>query len=224
MPPRPPASPFAPQRVVAATRAPCFFYRRPRAFRRRAGGSAGEAPGRGARGGGERHPSYGGGAPAGSLPDRAAERAERSRKEPKRRCGGRAESGDRGGRMGREGARQGWGPAVQWSHCLRPGGPRCCIRPALPAPRILQSCPSPPCRESSAPHPAPPPMGALPGLQRRAGQKRSLRAGQGCCAPGSEKRPVPKGEVSHRTSFLLPSFPRRRLRLRPKSAYSGAGV
>lgn len=188
------SSPFAPQRVVAATRAPRLFYRRPRAFRRRAGASAGRAPRRGARGGGERRRSTGGGAPAGSPPDRPAERAERCRKEPKRRCGGRAEPRECRGRMGKEGARQGWGLMVQRSRRLRPGGPRCSSRPALPAAWILQSCPSPPCRDSSAPRPS------VPGSLSRTAAKGGAGRGGGhrCSLPWDAAHPGRKNAQSQR--------------------------
>nr|XP_036863252.1 uncharacterized protein LOC118970404 [Manis javanica] len=85
------SSRFAPQTVVAATRAPHLFYRRPQPFRRRAGASAGEVLRRGARGVGELQQSKGGGAPAGLRPDQPAEKAECSRKQPKQRSWARAE-------------------------------------------------------------------------------------------------------------------------------------
>lgn len=175
---------------MAATRAPHLFYRRPQPFRRRAGASAGEVLRRGARGVGELQQSKGGGAPAGLPPDQPAEKAECSRKQPKQRSWGRAEPRELSERLGKEGApRVGVDGAVE--SVPPPGRAQVLLRTAFHSAWVLQSCPSPPCRESSAPHPSAPGNPSRTAAKGGAGAVAAVCLGMLRVLTG--KTPCPKG-------------------------------
>lgn len=190
------SSQFAPQRVVAVTRAPHLFYRRPRAFRRPAGASAGEVPPRGARGGGERQWSKGGGAPSASPPERTAKKAERSRPETKRRCWGRVDcwGATQDGEVGRA-PEMGVGGAVE---SLPPPGRAELLQPPRP-PRSLDSpiLPLPALHGLFCTLPLHPSARGSPSRTAAKGGAGSIAAARlGCCASRPEKRPVSKNEIT----------------------------
>lgn len=213
--------PFAPQRVVAVTRAPRLFYRRPRAPRRRAGASAGgSAPARregrgrapaGPRGRSSRRLASGSPGGKGRAAPEGAEAAVLGTGRLQERRGGwgsRARARVRGRRRGGVAA-----PPAESGDA--PAAP--------PSPHLGSANPAPPRPAVNLLHPAPPSVGALPGLQRRAGQGPSLQPGWGHCAPRPEKRPVSKDEITVCFSpscslFLGESWDRG-----PKRAYAGGG-
>lgn len=150
-------TPFAPQRIVAVTRARWGFYRRPRAFPRRPSASSRDASELATRGAG--------------LAVRL--RCGKGRARPEETVAAvrrAAELGEIGGAREGCGARR-TGVAAS---ARRGVGPAILPRPVRPAENL---------------HRAPPPLGALPGLRRRAGRDPSLQSGLGCCCPGRKKRP-----------------------------------
>lgn len=188
------SSPFAPLRVVAVTRAPRPFYRRPRASRRRAGASAGgSAParreGRGRapaeqRGRSSRRLASGSSGGKGRALPEGAEAAVPGKGRLQERRGGRGNPA-RARRRGR------WCDGVAASPAESGDAPA-----APPSPHLGSANPAPPRPAENLLHPTPPSVGALPGLQRRAGQGPSLQPGWGHCAPRPEKRPVSKDEIT----------------------------
>lgn len=195
-------TPFAPQRILTATRAHRGFYKRPRAPPRRSSASVREGPGLATREAGlAARLQYG------------KDRARPEGAEAAGRGGGgwgkRPEGG--GGRGHRERARaRGAGRGAK----KPPHPPAAAWDPSNSAP------PSPPCRES-VPHPSA--LGALRRLRRRAGRGPSLQSSWGCCCPGRKDALSLSGDL---TGMLAPTlhFLRRRLVAgRPKSACSGGG-
>lgn len=188
------SSPFAPQRVVAATRAPRLFYRRPRAFRLRAGG-------RGAGGGGERRGAEGAGLPP-------ARRPSARRKGPsapgRSRSGGAGESRlpERNGMWGRRTRARGGG---RWCNRASASAPAAREPPTAPSPQLGSCSPAPPrpaeilCAPPSTLRPWEPGQDCSGG---RAGP--SPQSGWGCCAPRPERRPAPDGEITVRSSSSCP--------------------
>lgn len=156
-------TPFAPQRIVTATRAHRGFYNRPRAPPRRPSASVREVAGLATREAGLAAPlQYG---------------KDRARPEGAEAAG--RGSGGVGANDGSARARGAGRGAEEPPH-----PPTAAWDPNNPAP------PSPPCRES-VPHPSA--LGALPRLRRRAGRGPSLQSSWGWCCPGRKDGPVPFG-------------------------------
>lgn len=167
-------TPFAPQRIVTATRAHRSFYRRPRAPPLRPRASVREMQGLATRGAG--------------LAARLHYGKDRARPEGAEAAVRGSGGGGKGRRTAEEGelggAREGCGVrrgAAQRRRSIRPPWRGSCAilpRPVRPAETL---------------HRTPPPLGALPGLRRRAGRGRSLQSGWGMLLAGPERRPVPFG-------------------------------
>lgn len=161
-------TPFAPQRIVAVTRARWDFYRRPRAPPRRPSASSRDAPELATRGAG---------LVVRLLCGKGRARPEEAVAAVRSSGGGDKQPEGGGARGDRERAREGCGARRRGvaASARRGVGPAILPRPVRPAENL---------------HRAPPPLGALPGLRRRAGRDPSLQSGLGCCCPGRKKRPV----------------------------------
>lgn len=177
-------TPFAPQRIVAVARARRGFYRRPRAPPRRPSASSREAPELATRGAGLAARLLCGKGRA--HPEEAVAAVRGS--------GGGDEQPEGGGARGARGrAREGCGARRRGvaASARRGVGPAILPRPVRPAENLRR---------------APPPLGALPGLRRRAGRDPSLQSGLGYCCPGRKKTPWPFRVISPECWLCLSSF------------------
>lgn len=196
-------TPFAPQRIVAVTRARWGFYRRPRAFPRRPSASSRDASELATRGAG--------------LAVRLRCGKGRARPEETvaavRSSGGGDKQPEGGGARGDRGRARGVRGAAHRSRRLRPPRRGSCN----PAP------PSPPCRES-APRPSAP--GSPSGTAAKGGAGPIAAVRIGMLLPWPEKTPCPFRVISPECWLCLSNFSGGRLALGDQSlpVLLGAGT